>query len=92
LRRRIRAYNEAVGVANTGSSGYHETLTRFFLRGFAAHIAEHPSGSLPASLAALLQSPLGRSDYPLRYYSRECFFPLGRATSRARHQRVEPDL
>jgi hypothetical protein len=29
LRERIRAYNESTGVANTASSGYHETTTRF---------------------------------------------------------------
>jgi hypothetical protein len=32
LRERIPAYNEAVGTANTDSSGYHETLTVFYVR------------------------------------------------------------
>jgi hypothetical protein len=31
LRRDIRRYNEAAGVANTETSGYHETLTRFWV-------------------------------------------------------------
>ena len=47
VRRRIRAYNEATGTPNTDSSGYRETLTRLFLGGVAAHIAEHRAASLP---------------------------------------------
>ena len=87
LRARIRAYNEAVGTANTDDSGYHETLTRFYLDGIAAHIAQHRNEPLAKSLALLLQTPLARSDWPLRYYSRERLFSV-----RARQQWVEPDL
>ena len=39
VRQRIRAHNESVGTANTDSSGYHETLTRFYLTGISAHLA-----------------------------------------------------
>lgn len=87
VRRRIRAYNEATGTPNTDSSGYHETLTRLFLGGVAAHIAEHRADSLPVSLAALLQSPLGSRDWPLRFYSRERLFSVA-----ARQHWLEPDL
>jgi hypothetical protein len=31
MRARITAYNVACGVGNTDSSGYHETITRFFV-------------------------------------------------------------
>ena len=31
LRARICAYNESVGTANTDTSGYHETITRFYV-------------------------------------------------------------
>mgnify|MGYP001816738770 CR=1 FL=1 len=31
LRAAIRAYNEATGVANTATGGYHETITRYFV-------------------------------------------------------------
>ena len=87
VRQRIRAYNEPVGTANTDSSGYHETLTRFFLRGIAAHISAHSSESLPSSLALLLQSPLAHKDWPLSFYSRERLFSVA-----ARHGWLEPDL
>src|SRR5262245_32573469 len=67
VRRRIRAYNEAVGTANTDNSGYHETLTRFFLRGIAAHVAASNGKSLPVSLDLLLRSPLGCKEWPLKF-------------------------
>ena len=35
----IVAYNEAVGTANTPTSGYHETLTRFWAGTVVAHLA-----------------------------------------------------
>src|SRR5690349_10204983 len=71
MRNRIRAYNEAVGTANTESSGYHETLTRLFLRGIAAHIEAHSGKPFPILLSLLLQSPLASKDWPLSFYSRE---------------------
>jgi hypothetical protein len=87
VRKRIRAYNLAVGTANTDDSGYHETLTRWYLNGIAAHMARHSAESLPESLALLLRTPLARSDWPLRFYSRERLFSV-----RARREWVEPDL
>ena len=87
VRQRIRTYNEAVGTANTDSSGYHETLTRLFLRGIAAHISTHSTASLPSSLVLLLQSPLAHKDWPLSFWSRERLFSVV-----AWHEWLEPDL
>ena len=87
VRMRIRAYNEAVGTANTDDSVYHETLTRFYLNGIAGHMARHNSELLTKSLALLLKTPLARSDWLLAYYSRERLFSV-----LARRQWVEPDL
>ena len=87
VRRRIRAYNEAVGTANTETSGYHETLTRLFLRGISAHLSAYSGESLPSSLALLLQSPLANKDWPLSFYTRERLF-----SGAARHGWLEPDL
>ncbi len=86
VRQRIRAYNEATGTPNTDSKGYHETLTRLFLDGVSAHIAEHQTDSLAISLASLLQSPLGNKEWPLRFYSRERLFSVA-----ARRRWLEPD-
>lgn len=87
VRMRIRAYNEAVGTANTDTSGYHETLTRLFLNGIAAHMDQHSDASLPDSLALLLEAPLARNEWPLWYYSRERLYSV-----LARRQWVAPDL
>ena len=87
VRERIRAYNLAVGTANTDHSGYHETLTRLYLDGIAAHLARHGADPLPKALALLLETPLARSDWPLNFYSRERLFSV-----QARREWVEPDL
>jgi hypothetical protein len=87
VRQRIRAYNVAVGTANTDNSGYHETLTRLYLNAIAAHMERHSGESLPQILAPLLKTPLARSDWPLKFYSRKCLFSV-----QARREWVEPDL
>lgn len=87
VRQRIRAFNEAVGTANTDNGGYHETLTRFFLEGIAGHRARHPGASLADLASSLLQSPLADKDWPLTRYTRDRLFSVA-----ARHTWVEPDL
>lgn len=87
LRRRIRAYNEAVGTPNTDAEGYHETLTRLYVRGVDAHLILHGESPLERSAEALLRSPLGDKHWPLTYYSPEVLF-----AARARREWVEPDL
>ena len=87
VRKFIRAHNDAVGTANTDSSGYHETLTRFYLNGIAAHMALHSGKSLADSLALLLKTPLANKTWPLDYYSRERLLSVV-----ARRQWVAPDL
>lgn len=87
VRERIRAYNVAIGTANTDNSGYHETLTRLYLNAIAKHKDRHSGESLPHSLVLLLQTPLACSDWPLQFYSRERLF-----SGQARREWVEPDL
>ena len=87
LRCRIRAHNESVGTPNTDSSGYHETLTCFFLRGISAHLAADRGETLPDSFARLLRSSMADKDWPLASYSRERLFSVT-----ARREWVEPDL
>lgn len=69
MRHRIRTYNIAVGGANTETSGYHETLTHFwliiiasFLHGFA------PSSRLEAARLAVAEFGQLRSLHT-HYYS-----------------------
>jgi SAM-dependent methyltransferase len=87
LRARIRAHNGAIGVVNDADNGYHETLTRFWLRLLAAHEAAHPQVTPAGSLALLLRSPLAAAEASLRYYSAARLF-----SPEARAGWLEPDL
>jgi len=84
----IRRYNESVGGVNSDSEGYHETITRVFLHGVRLFLAEaDPSESLHELVNELLLSPMGRRDWPLRFYSGERLFSV-----EARRHFVPPDL
>ena len=84
----IRRYNESVGGVNSDSEGYHETITRLFLRGVRLFLAESDTGEpLQELVNELLLSPMGRRDWPLRFYSRERLFSV-----EARRGFVPPDL
>jgi len=87
LRERIRLYNESTGVANTPTSGYHETITRFYLGLIADYLAAGDSRRPIDELAAGLLATMGERDLPLRYYSRERLF-----SSEARLGWLAPDL
>ena len=79
LRTAIRSYNEATGTPNTETSGYHETLTRYYVLAIARHGGR--------GLDEVMQAPECRRDAPLRHWSRELLF-----SPTARRQWVEPDL
>jgi hypothetical protein len=69
IRTRIRAFNESVGGQNTPTSGYHETLTRFWLRVVESLIREHqPATSLEAARLAVVTYGEQRSLHK-EYYS-----------------------
>ena len=84
----IRRYNESVGTPNSDSEGYHETITRLFLSGVRLFLAEaDPDESLHELVNELLLSPMGRRDWPLRFYSRELLFSV-----EARRHFMPPDI
>lgn len=83
----IRAYNEATGVPNADTSGYHETITLASLRAVQARLSDRAGAALHVVLEELLASPLGRSDWLLTYWSRSVLFSVA-----ARKAWVEPDL
>jgi hypothetical protein len=82
----IRAYNEATGVANTASAGYHETITQASLRAARAFLAAQSGAALHAVANALMQSPLGKPDWLLEYWLAETLF-----SPAARRGWVAPD-
>ena len=83
----IRAYNEATGVANTDSSGYHETITRASLRASHSFLQMHAGRPLFEICNALLASPFGESKWLLAYWSRPRLFSV-----EARRTWIDPDL
>jgi hypothetical protein len=87
LRERISRYNESVGTINGDDSGYHETVTAFYVKAIAATIAACDSAMNIDDLTALVIERIGAREYPLRYYSRERLF-----SAEARRGWVEPDL
>ena len=84
----IRRYNESVGGVNSDSEGYHETITRVFLHGVRLFLAEAGRDEPLVDLVnELLLSPMGRRDWPLRFYSPERLFSVA-----ARCDFVPPDV
>lgn len=84
----IRAYNESVGGVNSDSEGYHDTITRIFLHGIRLFLSEADlSEPLHELVNELLLSPMGRRDWPLRFYTPKLLFSVG-----ARRAFVDPDL
>lgn len=84
----IRGYNESVGGVNSDTEGYHETITRVFLHGVKLFLEEaHTEEPLHELVNQLLLSPMGRRDWPLRFYSRGRLFSV-----EARRDFAEPDL
>lgn len=79
LRAAIKRYNEATGVANTPTSGYHETITRYYVGAV---------GRLPGrSFVDVVADPTVAREGPLAYWSADRLF-----TREARASWVEPDL
>jgi hypothetical protein len=79
--------NDKHGTPNTDTSGYHETLTVFWLRTVANFVAENRRENTFFVLANKLLSEYSDSKLPLKYYSRELLF-----SKKARREMVEPDF
>jgi len=88
LRAGIRRLNAAHGTVDSDTRGYHETITRAYVRLLTAFLHGRPVGeAVDASVAALLASPLAARDVLTRHYSKALLLSVG-----ARRGWVEPDL
>jgi len=88
LRAGIRALNAAHGTVNSDTRGYHETITRVYVRLLDGFLRARPAGEpLDDAVAALLAGPLAAREAVLRHYSRARLFSV-----EARRGWVEPDL
>jgi hypothetical protein len=84
----IRRYNESVGGVNDKTQGYHETITQCSILGVRRYLARTPFDlSLVDKVNGLLQSPEGKRDWPLHFYSPERLFSV-----EARLAWMEPNL
>ena len=84
----IRSYNESVGGVNSDTEGYHETITRTYLHGVRLFLSDADLDEPVHELVTeLLLSPMGRRDWPLRFYSRDLLFSVA-----ARRDFVPPDV
>ena len=87
LRAAIRRYNTAVGVPNSDTRGYHETLTRFWIAQVASRLAECGAGmDEDAATAAVIAAGQDRR-LPFRHWSEAELM-----STRARREWVPPDL
>ena len=84
----IRRYNESVGGVNDDSQGYHDTITKVYLRGVRLFLEEADARRPIHELVnELLHSPMGKRDWPLRFYSPEWLMSV-----EARRGFIEPDV
>ena len=85
----ILRLNAAHGVPTTPTRGYHETITRFYLRVICDYVAmeeEGPEEDWSVRVARLL-ARYGDRELPLRHYTRDLLM-----SPEARFGWVEPDL
>ena len=87
IRAGIMRYNRVQGIEQTLSSGYHETLTRFFITVVESFIATCDLSSPLHDLAEELWDRFGDRDLPYTYYSRELL-----SSWEARTSWIAPDL
>lgn len=89
VREGILRLNAAHGVPTTATRGYHETITRFYLRVLCDYVANEEGSAVGdwAGRVARLLSRYGDRELPLRHYTKDRLM-----SPEARFGWVEPDL
>jgi hypothetical protein len=87
MRAKIKAFNETVGTPNTDDTGYHETLTIFWISVIDRFIKNSRINDLTDLCNAFLESKLSTREYPFRFYTRETLF-----STQARLHWVDGDI
>lgn len=83
----IISYNLAVGGENTGTGGYHETMTLFWMDILHIFVNDNARLSLKDTCNKLLNSALGNKNLPFNFYTKEIIL-----SALARARAVVPDL
>ena len=87
IRDRIQRYNLAIGIKTTQDSGYHETITLFWVRIVLRYLSAENANCSIVELAKGLIHSYGNTRLPLEYYSRDLLM-----SPEARISWIEPDL
>jgi hypothetical protein len=87
LRAHIKAYNVSVGTENTDQSGYHETLTIFWVKVVSQFLTQSRNQEVDSNFDVFVKSMLATSGFPFLFYTKELLFSIP-----ARKYWVEPDL
>jgi hypothetical protein len=88
MRERIMKFNTSKGVINSDNSGYHETITIFWLWAIKKFLdAYHKKDFSRETIEALVNSKFAESKFPLNYYTKEHLMSV-----QARKNWIEPDL
>jgi hypothetical protein len=83
----IISYNLAVGGQNTGTGGYHETMTLFWMDILQVFVNDNPDLPVNEACNKLLNSKLSDKTLPFVFYNKEYILsPAARARAMA------PDL
>lgn len=85
MRDGVCTLNVALGGQNTVTSGYHETITVFWMKTIFDYVETAGESSLVALANGLPEKY--PSSFPLKFYSRELLF-----SPEARAKYIEPDL
>ncbi len=87
LRELIKAHNTSIGTANTEDSGYHETLTVFWIRVISRFLSRNSFPTLSEYCNAFLATAEAEVSYPLAFYTKQRLFSV-----EARHAWIAPDI
>lgn len=87
LRQRISTYNESVGVKNTPTGGYHETVTAFWTRITWLLATNAPTGEGFDILVRRSLSTACDKNLPFRFYSKNRL-----NSAEARQRFIPPDI
>ncbi|MEG4942929.1 hypothetical protein [Microcoleus sp. F4-D5] len=87
IRNGIKLYNSIQGIESTKNSGYHETLTLFWVRTIRQYLADESHNQSIVYLANGLIAKYADRTLPFRYYTRDRLMSW-----EARNSWVEPDL
>ena len=85
-RTQIISYNNFVGIKNTNESGYHETITLFWLKIIHIFINKNKNIGMVKCLKLFFQSAVSHKDFIFQYYTFKKLFSV-----KARALWIEPN-